>query len=53
MAETPTAVVDASEAAIFGRVWGDPDALTPELARHVLGLGFGPADRARMHDLAA
>lgn len=52
MSATTTAVADASEAAIFARVWADAD-LTPELARHVLGLTFGPADLARMHDLAA
>lgn len=46
------AVAEASEAAIFGRVWADAD-MTPELARHVLGLGFGPGDVARMRDLAA
>lgn len=50
---TPTAVADASEAAIFARVWDRTDRMTPELARHVLGLTFAPADLARMHDLAA
>lgn len=52
MTETPTAVIDATEAAIFARLWGGAD-LTPELARHVLGLTFGPDDLARMRELAA
>lgn len=52
MTRTPTA--DASEAAIFSRLWdGGGGGLTPELARHVLGLEFAPADVARMRDLAA
>jgi hypothetical protein len=41
-----------SEAAIFARVWESRDGgLTPEVARHVLRLGFSAEDKARMHDL--
>ena len=54
MTESPAAVADASEAAIFARLWdAEHAALTPDLARHVLGLAFGPPDVARMRDLAA
>jgi hypothetical protein len=45
----PTAV---TEAAIFGRVWGGEQKLTPEVARYILGLKFPPEDMARMHELA-
>jgi hypothetical protein len=42
-----------SEAAIFVRVFADgKQGLTPELARHVLALGFSDEDKARMHELA-
>lgn len=41
-----------SEAAIFGRLWDGGDRLTTPVARHVLTLGFGPEDVARMHALA-
>jgi hypothetical protein len=45
-------VLKSSEAAIFARVWENRDGgLTPPLARHVLKLGFGDEDKARMHDL--
>jgi hypothetical protein len=50
---TTAQIGDTSEAAIFARLWetrrGD---LSSVLARHILKLGFAPADRARMHDLA-
>jgi hypothetical protein len=53
MPTTPTAKTGTSEAAIFGRVFTNGrQGLTPELARHVLGLGFGDEDKARMHELA-
>jgi hypothetical protein len=39
--------------AIFGRIWDGPTALTPELARHVVGLGFAEVDVTRMHELSA
>ena len=42
-----------SEAAIFARVFTNGNQpLTPELARHVLALGFSDVDEARMHELA-
>lgn len=41
------------EATILARVLGDPrGTLSPDLARHILTLGFSDADKARMHDLA-
>jgi hypothetical protein len=51
--QTTATILEKSEAAIFGRVFanGRP-ALSPELARHVLGLTFGEEDKARMHELA-
>jgi hypothetical protein len=51
--QTAETILDKSEAAIFGRVFanGGP-ALSPELARHVLGLSFGEEDKERMHELA-
>ena len=49
----PTCRSDASEAAIFGRIFADGrQALTPELARHILALEFNDEDKARMHELA-
>ena len=43
----------SSEAAIFARIWDAAGGgLTPELARHVLRLGFSEQDKARMHELA-
>ena len=46
-------VLDRSEAAIFGRVLANGrKALSPQLARHLLGLTFGEQDKARMHELA-
>ena len=44
----------SSEAAIFARVWdGRPGGLTLPVAKHVLQLGFGPEDEARMRELVA
>jgi hypothetical protein len=40
-----------SEAALFARLW-DGEAMTPELARHILKLRFLEADEARMRQLA-
>ena len=45
--------VTASEAAIFSRVFANgKHALTPQLARYLLGLTFSAEDKARMHELA-
>jgi hypothetical protein len=53
MSRTPTNGRPSSEAAIFARVWeSGADGFSPEIARHVLGLEFCPADKARMHELA-
>jgi hypothetical protein len=42
-----------TEAAIFGRVIeADDGDLAPELAHYILALGFRPADKSRMHELA-
>ncbi len=51
----PTAetTLEKSEAAIFGRmVANGRHALSPELARYILGLTFNAQDKARMHELA-
>ncbi len=49
----PTERSTISEAVIFGRVFSNGrHALTPELARHVLALGFSAEDKERMHALA-
>ena len=51
----PTAetTLEKSEAAIFGRVVANGrHALSPELARYILGLTFDAQDKARMHELA-
>jgi hypothetical protein len=43
----------SSELAIFSRLLqGGDESLSPALARHLLTLGFGPEDQARMSDLA-
>jgi hypothetical protein len=43
----------AREAAIFSRIFTNgTKAMTPELARYVLGLTFGDEDKVRMHELA-
>jgi hypothetical protein len=53
MPTAPSTRNGTSEAAIFGRVFADGrQALTPELARHILALGFSDEDKARMHELA-
>ncbi|HWG44248.1 MAG TPA: hypothetical protein VN688_15825 [Gemmataceae bacterium] len=42
------------EAAILTRLAGpDEPILSPETAKGILALGFNPADKDRMHDLAA
>jgi hypothetical protein len=41
------------EVSILARLLGNEDEdLSPDMARHLLGLGFGPRDKERMHDLA-
>jgi hypothetical protein len=41
------------EAAIWARlIQSQPEELTPEAARYLLGLGFSESDRARMQELA-
>jgi hypothetical protein len=47
------ALADFTEMAILGRLLEPekPD-LPPEVARHILNLQFGPADRDRMNELA-
>jgi hypothetical protein len=53
MSAAQTGATNVSEAAIFGRVFADGrQSLTPELARHILALGFDDEDKARMHELA-
>ncbi|HZV07404.1 MAG TPA: hypothetical protein VE999_20135 [Gemmataceae bacterium] len=53
MSITQTPGTSASEAAIFSRVFAEGRrSLTPELARHILTLGFSDDDKARMHELA-
>ena len=48
-----TAVQPTSEVAILSRLLApEPGRLTPELAEHLLRVGFDDADQARMHDLA-
>jgi hypothetical protein len=51
MPATAKRVLPTSEAAIFARLWDGGASLTPELARHVLGLKFIPADEARVREL--
>lgn len=46
-------VEGANLATIFGRIWDESAALTPDLARHVLTLQFADADVARMRELIA
>lgn len=49
---TTRADQNRSEAAIFARVWeGGGGGLTVPVARHVLKLGFGDPDQARMREL--
>lgn len=42
-----------STATIFARLWEGPGGLSAPVARHVLKLGFGDEDKARMRELAA
>ncbi len=49
-----TITTPESEVTILARVLGDERGeLSPEMARHILGLGFSDRDKARMNDLAA
>ncbi|APW61579.1 hypothetical protein [Paludisphaera borealis] len=42
-----------NEVTILARVLGDERGeLSPEIARHILGVGFSDRDKARMNDLA-
>jgi hypothetical protein len=42
-----------SEGAIFAGLWENGDGgLSPSLARHLLRVGFAPADKQRMHERA-
>jgi hypothetical protein len=42
-----------SEAEVFSRLLDNGQGdMSAELARYILGLGFGPKDQARMRDLA-
>src|SRR5262245_49640332 len=53
MPRTVTAQSEPTEVAILTRLlFNGQDGLTPELARHFLGLGFREEDKARMHELA-
>jgi hypothetical protein len=53
MPTTPSST-ETSEAGIFCRVFANGrQAMTTELARHILSLGFSAGDTTRMHDLAA
>ena len=48
------ALVDFTEVAILGRLLEPEKAdLPPDVARHILTLQFGTADRERMNELAA
>jgi hypothetical protein len=50
---TATTQASENEVTILARVLGnDRGQLSPEMARHILGLGFSDRDKARMHDLA-
>ena len=42
-----------SEVDIFARVLSNGEDMLPSLARHILTLGFGERNKARMNDLAA
>jgi hypothetical protein len=53
MTTAPTNTAAANEVVILSRVLSNgKEPLTPALARYFLGLGFGPEDKARMHELA-
>lgn len=48
-----SAATDQTEVAILARVLGNGEGhLPPEIAHYLLTLGFGPREKARMHDLA-
>ncbi|WP_337176096.1 hypothetical protein [Paludisphaera sp.] len=50
---TATSRREETEATILARVLGQGGGgFSPELARHILELGFSDRDKARMHDLA-
>jgi hypothetical protein len=47
-----TAHAGPDEVAILARILGnDEGQLPPEMAQHLVSLGFGDRDKARMHDL--
>ena len=52
MATIETAENRASEIAIFGRILRNGQAMSKELAKYVLTLGFAEEDQGRMGDLA-
>ena len=46
-------ITPKNEAAIWARLMeSQPDDLTPEAAKYLLGFGFSESDRGRMQDLA-
>ena len=50
---TTTTHTGENEVTILARVLGNERGqLSPEMARHILDLGFSDRDKARMHDLA-
>jgi hypothetical protein len=50
---TTTAKTGENEVTILARVFSNEHGeLSPEIARHILGLGFSDRDKARMHELA-
>ncbi len=54
MSTTATTTSPENEATILARVLGNEQGdLSPEMARHILGLGFSDRDQARMQDLAS
>jgi hypothetical protein len=53
--KTATTHASENEVTILARIilGNEHGELSPELARHILELGFSDRDKARMHDLAA
>jgi hypothetical protein len=50
---TATTHASENEVTILARILGNERGqLSPEMARHILDLGFSDRDKARMHDLA-
>jgi len=51
---TATTHASENEVTILARIilGNDRGQLSPEMARHILDLGFSDRDKARMHDLA-